>query len=588
MEVNRLKSDELSWELLVRGCDVGNSVEQKRAQLRRALLEKVPIGTDVQLDPYAEFGICKAKLDELIGCIQEFDQSNRVNEYKRISSRLLHLQTRLNRIDSDRPEVQRRKDDLTFLLVTAIEALNDADHIARLMNRTLTEQTTLAGVDVTHHEETGSTLDAPNVTNQQLQPAVAELIDFGLPVATGSPVQMEARSETSTHDPGLREDPNASYQLNRQVCARLMDRVNALTLQPDRQLPDDRPRRRVSFGPDTMESSGRPRIETMSSPLGAASTNFGSFYNAINHGGVNSDTSSRCNDSVFRNPFSSSKNVPIYKWNVYFDGNGSVTSFIEEVEHLAEARNVPKSQLFHSAYEILKGDARDWYLPRKNHFTSWEDFTQGLRDAFLPLNYEETLLEEIKRRTQGSEERLILYVTRMQNLFKKLTSKRPSEQEQVEIIRKRLLPYLQTALTFETVATFDELLSKGKRVEQSRWEAQQYCPPPTRCRYIQEPHLAYRTSLSSQKPVVVRSVQTRETAAMSEPTMSTNSPSTSVEAGPAPVAKPKEIRCWNCDQLGHRRSKCDQPRKLTCFKCGQDGYSTRTCPTCSKNVNQGT
>lgn len=78
------------------------------------------------------------------------------------------------------------------------------------------------------------------------------------------------------------------------------------------------------------------------------------------------DTNSAFNDSVSSNPLphshvcipviiqSSSKSVPVYKLGIQFDGNPK-TSFIEMVEEVSYARNVPTSNLFHSASDLLIG-----------------------------------------------------------------------------------------------------------------------------------------------------------------------------------------------------------------------------------------
>lgn len=110
----------------------------------------------------------------------------------------------------------------------------------------------------------------------------------------------------------------------------------------------------------------------------------------------------------------------VHKLDVNYDGLGSVISFNEEVGQLSESRGIPESQLFLSIYELLRGDAHDLYVTQKKQFIVWNDFKRKLKDTFTPLNYEESLLEDIRRRTQRIDERVILYVTRTQNLFRRL------------------------------------------------------------------------------------------------------------------------------------------------------------------------
>lgn len=123
MEINRLLSDELSYELAIRGCNAGRTVDEKRHLLRELLYQEkqniIMIST-TNLEPTQEFAVCSAKLDELMGHIEEFDFSNRENEYRRINARLEHISGRLQRIDSGchpaavemKKELQRLKDQL--------------------------------------------------------------------------------------------------------------------------------------------------------------------------------------------------------------------------------------------------------------------------------------------------------------------------------------------------------------------------------------------------------------------------------------------------------------------------------------------
>lgn len=646
MEINRLRSDELTWELTIRACEVGSTVEQKRSQLRDALQRDLPDNPNVQLDPSVELSICSAKLDELVGHIQEFDETNRHNEFKRINSRLLHIEGRLGRVVPLNREAERKKKNLLFLLSGALEALDDANHIASLSQPFSSHAGgTFNSVNHSRSREINtSLLDSPNIMRQPTsevsahsnsdtrllkpaEPAVAQLIDLETEQYT-SPINLDrvegnifqsAQSVTSISNFNANfetdEMRNFARRSNQRTCMQLANRLNQISLQPicnQYELPSqpfqtsqhqlDRPFRRVSFATDvTGSNQENPLIESATSNVGNASfrnlnstTNESGGENYLNMG-TNRNPASTFHGTDSSGCCSQQTRVPVYKWNVSYNGHGSVTSFIEEVEQLADSRNISKVRLFHSVYELLRGDARDWYLPRKPTFTDWEDFKHRLREAFLPLNYEDNLLDGIKRRTQGSDERLILYVTRMQNLFKKLTAKRPPEEEQVAIIRKNLLPNLQTALAFQETRTIEELLSKGKEAEQIQWQAQQYCPPPTQPRLVHEPHLSYHR-FNTNRHIPVRAIQSNNTEpcdqfslspAMehSEPTSSTQPTQNSHQTHPR--ARNKTLTCWNCNQSGHKRSRCPQPLKLACFRCGQVGYTTRNCPACSKNVSQG-
>ncbi|XP_060536007.1 uncharacterized protein LOC132707976 [Cylas formicarius] len=577
MEINRLRSDELTWELAARGCDVGSTVDEKRAQLREAFQRNIREDINIHFEPSSELGICASKLDELVGLIQEFDAENRENEFKKIYSRLMHVKSRLHRVVAEGQDLKSKKQNLMFLLSGCFDALQDANHIASLCQTSVGAMCTQN--EFIHPERmdapVGNLIDLGGAAPDH-NPTLERPVDSGLSRSLNNDVDSNLTGN-SFGDARRRitefELQNLAQTINRRACTQLADRLAAFTICPIPFMTEEATSstRRVSFATNP-DSSAVPMIQTCSQSGGNSTSrpngSISLITNPVSHIGAPSHAGLSNERDV---PRSSGSFVPIHKWNVFFNGSGSVTSFIEDIEHLAESRGVTEDQLFHSAYEILRGDARDWYTPRRRSFLDWLDLRQKLRDAFLPLNYDEDLLDDIKRRTQGQDERLLLYVTRMQNLFMKLSSSKPSESEQVNIIRRNLLPHLQVALSFQEIATIESLLERGRAAEEIHWRAQQYCPPPAHPRLVQEPHLAYRHQ-TANRPVQVRVVET----AVQSP-----------RAQPRCDFPRRPIECWNCGQTGHRRFSCPQSRRLLCFRCKQPGYTIRNCPECSKKRDSG-
>nr|CAH7731063.1 unnamed protein product [Callosobruchus chinensis] len=60
-------------------------------------------------------------------------------------------------------------------------------------------------------------------------------------------------------------------------------------------------------------------------------------------------------------------------------------------------------------------------------FRTWDELVVKLKQDFLPYDYEVDLWDEIRNRTQGSLERVVMFVAVMENLFNKLGSNKPSE-----------------------------------------------------------------------------------------------------------------------------------------------------------------
>lgn len=129
MDVARLLNDELTYELLIRGCSLGNSVADKRAIMRDAL-HKEQNGTAsysaaIYFDPAEELSVCSGKLNELHLAIKNFDSTNRDNEAQRIRSRLYHVHTRLGRISSIELSIQQRQKELMDISISLLRELED-------------------------------------------------------------------------------------------------------------------------------------------------------------------------------------------------------------------------------------------------------------------------------------------------------------------------------------------------------------------------------------------------------------------------------------------------------------------------------
>lgn len=249
--------------------------------------------------------------------------------------------------------------------------------------------------------------------------------------------------------------------------------------------------------------------------------------------------------------------VPVRKWDVQFSGDSKVSlvSFIERVKELKEARGVSNEELFVSAVDLFTGPALMWYRSIKDSVHSWDELEGLMKTVFLPRDYDEHLLDEIKRRTQGEHEKVTLFISTMRGLFKKLSSV-PVEADQLKFIRRNLCPYFANHLALQKIASVDELLDLCRNLEEVKLSVDKYRPPPSRKHDLLEPELAYLSNQDLAAPMSVVSELSRTT-------------------------------CWNCRQCGHVYSNCTNSRRKFCFGCGFPNVTKVTCPKCTKNVRKG-
>lgn len=170
------------------------------------------------------------------------------------------------------------------------------------------------------------------------------------------------------------------------------------------------------------------------------------------------DASTSANSAV------SSDTVPVYKWNLSFDGTGNVHNFIERVNDLSLSRNVSTASLFSSAVELFTGHALDWFRVNRSSFNSWTDIVNALKEEFELLDHERRLVAQIRATYQHQKENLGSFITRVLILNNQLSSKLPDD-EILEILQCNMLPRYIQKLSLSVISDINCLKSFGKMIE---------------------------------------------------------------------------------------------------------------------------
>ncbi|KAJ8980145.1 hypothetical protein NQ317_014639 [Molorchus minor] len=231
------------------------------------------------------------------------------------------------------------------------------------------------------------------------------------------------------------------------------------------------------------------------------------------------------------------KSILPNKWNLKFCGDKkglSLSAFLEQVEELRLARHVSKNILLESGIDLFGGRAYQFYLAYRNQVSTWDDFVSLLREEYLSPNYNEKLFEEIRRRTQGSDESIGIYLAVMTGYFNRLTCS-VSEETKLKILMRNIAPFYQNQLALVEVTSIAQLRDLGKRLEARKEAVENYVVPSRRSNTL-EPDLAY-IEVENQH--------------LSEIT-------TSQATGSAPVKR--EITCYRCGKPGHMAAGCIERR----------------------------
>lgn len=270
--------------------------------------------------------------------------------------------------------------------------------------------------------------------------------------------------------------------------------------------------------------------------------------------------------STLDKEFMNRKLVPIKDWGVKFSGKGgtSINAFLERVEELKDARNAVEDDLWRYAIDFFDGEALIWFRANKDYVNNWKELKKLLLLTFQSHYYQDQLLEEIKRRTQGREENVTIYVSVMQNMFNRLPESL-SESQKISILLKNIQPYYQQAVCRDQFYSVSELTSVLGIIERTKTNCDQFREPGMSVNTL-EPDLAYKGSSGEE----VNSFQQR----YSRKEFAENLP------------RNTEMKCWNCRATGHAFRACKLPRqRIFCYRCGKFGQTTEKCSHCSRSGN---
>ncbi|KAL0858559.1 hypothetical protein ABMA27_012412 [Loxostege sticticalis] len=128
-----------------------------------------------------------------------------------------------------------------------------------------------------------------------------------------------------------------------------------------------------------------------------------------------------------------------------FDGKSCVRSFIQRLEEFRQAKNVSDDKIMSYAYEIFTGDALHWFRSIKDDVKHWDNLVTKLRQDFDIFDYDYRMITEIRNRTQGESENIIVFLAIIKGMFSRLSTPM-SEKDQLEIILHNIRPCYSNVL----------------------------------------------------------------------------------------------------------------------------------------------
>lgn len=253
-----------------------------------------------------------------------------------------------------------------------------------------------------------------------------------------------------------------------------------------------------------------------------------------------------------------------------YDGKACVRSFIQKLEEFRLSKNVPDDKLMSLAYEIFTGDALHWFRAVTDEIDTWESLVTKLRYDFDIFDYDYRMLTEIRNRTQGETENIIVYLSIMKGMFSRLSTPMV-EKDQLEILLHNIRPCYDNVLAnCSEIESIQKLQQLCRNFEQIKARSANFREPIASSSKTLAPEFAYNAPSK---------IESRNFNTNYKPYLDNASKSHANTNKVFAVSNAKF--CYRCRVDTHSMRECSAPRDVVCFKCGKKNVRSPECPDCN-------
>ncbi|XP_069365329.1 uncharacterized protein [Maniola hyperantus] len=270
-----------------------------------------------------------------------------------------------------------------------------------------------------------------------------------------------------------------------------------------------------------------------------------------------------------------------------FDGTTCVRAFLNDVKDYTSIKNFSTDRLLSQAPLFFTGKAKHWHRSVRDSVKTWDELAKLLLRDFSKMDYDYRLLAEIRSRTQGDTEDIVIYFAIMANYFSRLIKPLP-EQDKLDILLHNIRPCYASVLAAnaDNINSVEKLRTLCTNYESIEGLTAKNRDPPRVTPNTLAPDLAFvpKFNQNSNKNFNTHksfgSKYNHNYTKKYYTTKNENTTQTKSVNSIAEVSKPARLLCPRCRTNDHTLSQCKMERFPICFKCGKKGVKFPDCVDC--------
>lgn len=247
-----------------------------------------------------------------------------------------------------------------------------------------------------------------------------------------------------------------------------------------------------------------------------------------------------------------------HKWRVKYTGDNNVMSvefFLDQLTVLKESSvGTTWEEVLAVFPQFLEGDAARWFIRfRKKIFANNQQITWAILKKEMLIQFrgaesEVSLWCKLVNRKQGERESFDKFLNAILDLHDRIPVPF-SDIQIIGILKNNVKLDIQRCLVTYSTTNLTDFVNKCRETE----------------------FLFHHNNL---RKVSELEVENNDTAGEIEAFVKrTNTKSSSTV----------NIKCWNCDFVGHDWKVCEKPLTIFCYWCGLKDYKCRDCPKCNSS-----